>query len=271
MANLMLYQKPKRDWRKTFHSAKRGFKTHLGKHGLAYSVGAGIATTQLAGMAYYHTRSPSKRREIDRKVEADKRKGQMSYANQAGLYGSIGFLGATVGVPSAYTAYHSYRDSRGGKRVKQSDYWKKNPEAYRFYKYKQAKGDTQAVNKLLRKAGISNKPVKRVSHFKTLNKAKKIQAEAFEEWGRDYIKNIPKRDLKKFKEFVYKRKYFTFDEIFNRLLNKRLTTNERMFTSNYGRIFRSKGYKRAVAGATLAGIGYGIHRAKKYRRKYGRA
>ena len=267
----MLYQKPKRDWRKTFHSAKRGFKTHLGKHALAYSVGAGIATTQLAGMAYYHTRSPAKRREIDRKQEADKRKWQKSYVDQAGLYGSIGFLGATVGVPSAYTAYHSYRDSRGGKRVKQSDYWKKNPEAYRFYKYKQAKGDTQAVNKLLRKAGISNKPVKRVSHFKTLNKVKKLQGVAFNQWARDMVKDLPKRDLNKFKEHVYKRKYFTFEEIFNKLLNKRLTTNERMFASNYGRIFRSKGFKRGIAGATLAGIGYGIHRAKKHRRKYGRA
>ena len=69
-------------------------------------------------------------------------------------YGLGGYLGSSYGFAISDTSYQTFKDRRAWKKRYKGnaglgEYWKKNPEAYKFYKYKKAKGETKSVNRLL--------------------------------------------------------------------------------------------------------------------------
>ena len=267
MSNIEIYRKPKRDWRKGFGTFKRATKRAAKRP--EFWVAAGIAGAAAGGMLYQSSLPPAERRRRRQKALREREKWRKGYVDQAGFYGALGFLAGGVGYPYGYTAYRSWADSRGGKKTNVSEYWRRNPEAYRFYKHQKAKGNKKATDALLRKIKKGDTKGKKVNYFKSLKRlqeeswsaaaetAGKQRAHHFKHGGSFF--NPPPR-------FDHQREYAIN---MSKRLNKKFTQNERQFFNDFGRRFMPKKHIKIIAGSTLAGVGLGLYLARK-RRKRGR-
>ena len=118
------------------------------------------------------------------------------------LGGVAGMTAGPLALGYGYTGWHQYKNRKKGKASKYevSDYWKKNPEAYKFYKYKKAKGDMKSVDRLMekiKKPGGGGGGTK-INYFKSEARLQKIVKDALRKGpgrGEPIFKRIQRMDF----------------------------------------------------------------------------
>ena len=154
-------------------------------------------------------------------------------------YGLIGGSASPYVTGKAYTGVQQFRANRGVRKETIKEYWKKNPEAHRFYKHKRKVGDKRGAEALLKKI---KKPSKKVDYFRAQRQASENFIEALKE--------------------AKKAKTSEFWGTFNKRMHKGLSAEELGFLNRKRRFVKK--YTLPVMGASaLAGAVYGATRPHK--------
>ena len=164
-------------------------------------------------------------------------------------YGLIGASASPYVTGKVYTGVQQFRANRGVRKETIKEYWKKNPEAHRFYKHKRKVGDKRGAEALLKKI---KKPSKKVDYFKASKQMMKNIDEGFKEYA---------------DQFTTKGKKFEgFESFMNRRLQRNLSADDMAFLRGKG-MFNKKYLKPIVLGSAVAGAVYGATRPHKKPKK----
>ena len=235
---LQKWERPPRDYKKYYRRFKKGFRA-----GAPYLIPGAVIGA--GWYAYEKSLTPEERREAERERRKLEREMERSEFYQVTDKGINTYLNLAIGIPLGYTAYQTYKARKTKGQKGMSSYWKKNPEAYRYYKHKKAKGDTKAVNTLLKR--IKQAPAPKANYFKTLWKSTKLAGSEL----RDFNKPRTREEtIKRFKK-----------------INKMFRPDEKEFMQKFVHFSGSKKYRRVLLAGGLAGGIYGYHKAKKAQKK----